>query len=203
MEIIDIIRSVPFEFQIGDPTLWGWLTVLAYVATAVLCLVCAVRAPAIFGSQNLRLHQLIWGGLAAGLIFLGINKQLDLQTWFTTAVKYVAYEQGWYAVGQRAQVLFIIGLGVLFLLSGLAIAWMIRKSWRRYWILLFGGIFIARFVIVRAASFYGVYLPELSRFTGGIRVNGLLEFAGALVISFAAWRNLQFAKTQQSTQVAS
>jgi hypothetical protein len=203
MEIFRIILSVPFEFKVGDPTFFGWLTVVVYLITAVLCAVCAVRAAAIFGEHNVRLHQLIWTGLAIGLAFLGINKQLDLQTWFTTAVKYVAYEQGWYAAGQRAQILFVFGLIAVSGIGGLIIAWTLRASWRQYWVLLFGALFIARFVIVRAASFYGVSLPELSQLTGGFRINWLLEVAGSAVISFAAWRNLQGAKIKPPTGAVS
>lgn len=195
VDVINIIRRIPFEPGIGDPTLFGWLTVAAYLAAAYVSVLCAVRAERIFGKAYLLQHRLIWGGLAVGLFFLGVNKQLDIQSWFTAVAKTIAYEQGWYEFGQQAQVLFIIGMVVASIIFAAGGAFFLRHVWRRYWILLIGLLFIARFIIVRAASFYGVQLPELSRFTGGIRVNWLLEISGAAVIFIAALLNLQYGKT--------
>jgi hypothetical protein len=73
--------------------------------------------------------------------------------------------------------------------------WTFRHVWRQYWLLGLGLLFIARFVIVRAATFYGVSLPELSRFTSGFRITWMLEFLGAVVIAMAAILNLRRAKT--------
>jgi hypothetical protein len=194
IEFFKIIQSVPFETNIGDPTLFGWLTVLAYLLAAGGCALCSIRAERIFGREHRLQHQLIWGVLAVGLLFLSINKQLDIQSWFTAVIKTIAYEQGWYEFGQRAQIIFIIGLIAISLTAIIIGAWFFRHVWRQYWLLGLGLLFIARFVIVRAATFYGVSLPELSRFTGGFRITWLLEFLGALVITMAAILNLRRAK---------
>lgn len=191
MELLKAISSVPWQPGIGDPTLFGWLTVLAYLAAAVTCGVCAWRAQHIFKPDPVWPHRLIWSGLAAALLFLGLNKQLDLQSWFTAVIKTIAYEQGWYAMGQRAQVLFIAALGVTSLGFLSVVGWKMRHLWRQYWLLLLGFVFIARFVIVRAAAFYGVPLPELSRFTGGFKITWLLELLGACCIALAAAFNLR------------
>lgn len=178
----------------GDSSIFGWLTVVVYLTAAVACLACAWQARRIFGAAHVGKHRLVWGALAFGLLFLGVNKQLDLQSWFTAVVKTVAYEQGWYAAGQRAQVFFIVGLIVASVTVAAGAAWTLRRVWRHYWLLLLGFLFLARFIIVRAATFYGVALPELSRFTGGVRVTGLLEMAGAALIAVAAALNLRRAK---------
>ena len=44
MNLIDIIRSVNFTFGIGDPTFFGWLTVVAYLGAAGLAAANAWRA---------------------------------------------------------------------------------------------------------------------------------------------------------------
>jgi hypothetical protein len=194
MEILRIIFSTPFRPHIGDPTLLGWLTVLAYLIAAALSLACVWQAERIFGQNHLWQHRLIWGGLAAGLLFLGVNKQLDIQSWFTAVAKAIAYEQGWYDMGQRAQVLFIAGMGIVSLGVLVVSAWFLRHVWRQYWLLGLGVLFLARFVIVRAASFYGVSLPELSRYTGGFRINWLLEIIAASVMALAAALNLRRAR---------
>jgi hypothetical protein len=55
---------------------------------------------------------------------------------------------------------------------------------------LFGGAALGRFVVVRAATSNGVQLSELSRLTGGIRINWLLELIAVCIIVIAALANL-------------
>jgi len=166
------------------------------MVAALASFICAWRSQDIFGTNNLWEHRLVWGGLAFGLLFLGINKQLDLQSLFTAVVKIVAYEQGWYAIGQRAQVYFILVMGLVSLVLLASLAWQMRHQWRRYWLILLGLLFLARFIIVRAASFYAVPLPELSRLTGGIKVTWLLEILGSFLIAVAAIYNIRFKNTR-------
>ena len=192
---MEILSPGLIRKMINSATLLAWLTVLAYLIAAALSLACAWRADRIFGPAHLWQHRLIWAGMAAGLFFLGVNKQLDIQSWFTAVAKAIAYEQGWYDMGQRAQILFIAGLGLISLIMLVVGAWFLRHVWRQYWLLGLGVLFVARFVVVRAASFYGVSLPELSRFTGGFRINWLLEIIGASVIALAAALNLRRGRT--------
>ncbi len=191
MSIIEIILSNPLPLEIGDPTPLAWATVAMYLIATVLCFACAWKADRIFQDAYTWLHRLIWTGLGFGLTFLGINKQLDWQTWFTTTIKWIAWEQGWYEAGQKAQILFILGLIVVSGIAFLVAAFFLRHVWRHYWLLLFGALFIARFVITRAAGFYGVSLPELSQFTGGFRIMWAMEFVGASIMALAAANNLR------------
>lgn len=178
-------------YQIGgDPTLSGWLTAFAFVGAAALCALVAWQAERIFLGRRVSYHRLVWVVFSFGLLFLGINKQLDLQTTFTQFLKEIAWRQGWYAFGQQLQVLFIAGMIIVGLGFLVGLGWILRHSWKRYWILLLGLLFITRFVIVRAAGFYGVYLPPLSQFTSGIRLNWLLEPSAALLFALAAAYNL-------------
>lgn len=174
----------------ADPTLFGWFTVVAYFVAAGLSAACAWQAERIFSDGHSRQHRLIWSVLALGLLFLGINKQLDLQTPFIALAKRIAYAGGWYDLGQRAQVLFITAMiaASLLLLGWLVIR--MRHLWRSYWLLLLGLLALGRFIVVRAATFFGVPLPDLSRFTGGVRINCLLEVLGAALIALAALLNL-------------
>ncbi len=161
-----------------------------YLAAAGLSAACAWQADRIFADGHARQHRLIWGALSLGLLFLGINKQLDLQTPFIALAKRIAYAGGWYDLGQRAQMLFI---AVMIAASLLLLGWLavrMRHLWRSYGLLLLGLLALARFVVVRAATFFGVPLPELSRFTGGLRINWLLEALGAALIALAALLNL-------------
>jgi len=64
---------------IGDPSLMGWFTVFAYFFTAYKSRGAArVLRSSLLGSRE----TVLWFGLALLLMFLGINKQLDLQSFF-------------------------------------------------------------------------------------------------------------------------
>ena len=178
------------QFSTDDTSLIGILTVVAYLTAAILCGLLAFRAARVFQDAYTRQHRLIWGLLSLVMLFLGINKELDLQTWFTNTIKELAWMGGWYEVGQTMQVWFIGGLALVGSIVGVGMLWYMRHVWRHYWLLSLGILFIARFVVVRAAGFYGVEIPRLSQFTGGIQINWLLELLGASVIALAAGINL-------------
>lgn len=178
------------QIATDDSSLLAWLTVVAYLIAAALCEIVSVRAEYIFRDAYIRQHRLIWGLLSLVMLFLGINKELDLQTWFTNIIKELAWNGGWYEAGRAMQGVFIGGLALVGLVVGLGMLWYMRRVWRHYWLLSLGVLFLARFVVVRAAGFYGVELPRLSEFTGGFQINWLLEFLGASVIAVAAGINL-------------
>lgn len=189
MAVLDVLYKLDWRPGIGDPTLLGWLTTVAYLVASALCLLCAVRVGRIFSDRSARPHRLVWGGLAAVLLFLGVNKQLDLQSVFTATIREIAFAGGWYGIGQKLQAIFIFLLVVAALLGLICLAWTMRRNWRQYWLLIVGLLFLARFVIVRAATFYDVHLPQLSRLAEGFRINPYLELAGLATIGLAAFRN--------------
>ena len=119
-----------------------------------------------------------------------------------STVRAAAEAQGWYEMRHVVQASFILGIN----LTGLALlawmAWSLRKTWRQYWLVLAGLLFLFRFILVRAAIFNHVSMPQLSRFTGGFRINGFLEILGALAIAVAALVNL-YRSSRRSTQAGS
>jgi len=198
MNFFDVIRQIGWHPGVGDPTPAGWLSAAALLAAAVLCGLCARHADKIF-SEHPEQHRLMWGMLAAALLFLSVNKQLDLQTWFTAVGRQVAYRWGWYEARQAVQVVFIVTFALLSVALVAALAWRTRRTWRQYWLLWLGMAFLARFILVRAAAFWDVPLPALARYTGGLRINILLETGGAGLIAVAAWRNLRSGTNKASS----
>ena len=73
---------------IGDPTAIGWITVAGYVLAAGLAWrnVVAARRTAVPAG--------FWIALGALVVALGINKQLDLQTWFAQTGRDLSLAQG-------------------------------------------------------------------------------------------------------------
>jgi hypothetical protein len=123
------VTTLNGEWQpgIGDPTFVGWFTVFAYLATCVLCILCAKETFRIPDRYQFHDYHWFWWGLALLFLLLGINKQLDLQTWFTITAKKFALTGGWYGDRRLFQGLFI-GWLIFGLLAFLA--W-VKKYFRR------------------------------------------------------------------------
>ncbi len=162
---------------IGDPTPMGWITVVAYGLTTWLCWRCArMLKPSVF-----------WWGVTVALCLLGVNKQLDLQTWFTEVGRDMAKQDGWYERRHDIQTAFIFSVAVCF--SGLAasVAWGLQGHWRTYFRVWFGMALLMFFILVRAASFHHVDRWLMSGI-GGLRLNWVFELGGLALIASGAWR---------------
>jgi hypothetical protein len=183
MAILDDGRWHP---GIGDPTVIGWVTVVAYGAAALVCYLCqrdAQRGP----------HHRFWLGMTLIMLALGVNKQLDLQTWFTEVGRDLAIEQGWWENRRTVQ---------FYLIAALIVAALVSSGWIRSFtkaldncarLAATGLLLLFVFVVIRAASFHhideflGMKLQELS-------FNALLELSGigmVLFFAFAKARSLR------------
>ena len=92
-----------WSLKIGDPTVVGWLTVALYAVCAVLGFMTLMRV------KDTR-ERIFWGLVALAMLFLGVNKQLDLQSMLTAAGRCLSQLQGWYEERRVFQRDFIIGL---------------------------------------------------------------------------------------------
>lgn len=165
---------------IGDPTIMGWLTVLGYFITAILCFKC--------GQKKKNSHW-IWWALSLLLLILGINKQLDLQSWFTIMGKKIAIKQGWYEKRRFVQRDFIIGLVAISSASFMFIMQWMGTKVKQFILPLLGLIFLLVFIIIRATSFHHVD-RLLGWELGGIRLNWILELGGISCLAIAAIKEI-------------
>lgn len=174
---------------IGDPTIGGWITVFAYFGAALL----AYRALRLHGrnvesttgSMDQRFLVRFWLLVTGALVFLGANKQLDLQSWFTEIGRDLARAQGWYEERRAVQGLFVAALAFLGLTSVAALAIMLRHLIRHVGGALFGLGFLVTFVAIRAASFH--HVDQLLK-SGVVRLNWVFELGGIACVAFSAWR---------------
>jgi hypothetical protein len=176
---------------IGDPSIGGWATVAAYFACAVLC----VRACRRTDIPRIRWF---WISAVVALVLLGINKQLDLQTWFTELGRRAAVAGGWYeqrAIVQQAFIALvgILGAGALLIASAL-----LRAHLAQVWLALVGGGFLAAFVLIRAMSFHHVDRLLGATFAG-LPLNWLLELGGILAVALAALQTSASATIKRAT----
>lgn len=185
--------DVRWEPRIGDPTLMGWLTVAAYFAAAVLCAVTARTLRARLAPRELARQHLVWWATALLLVALGINKELDLQSWFTAVGRAIARRDGWIDRRRTVQAVFIAAFVTASLAATAAAAWRIRRSWREYGPLLLGLGCTLTFIVVRAASFHH-FETFLDRRVAGARLNWVFELTGIGLVSLAAAARLRHAR---------
>lgn len=166
---------------IGDPSLMGWITVGAYVLAALLA------ARNVAAARRAAAPTTFWWVLLALLLLLGVNKQLDLQTWLGETGRDIARAQGWYEARRGVQAVFVV------LLCGGAATLLVaaRRYWGAHWAeyrWVFGGLLlVAVFVVIRAASFH--HTDELIGFSLGTTTAGrALEVAGVVLIAWACMR---------------
>jgi hypothetical protein len=174
---------------IGDPTFLGWFTVAAYaVALHYTWFAIAttrqsareLEARGLPAHRSERAVARFWLAVFALLFFLGINKQLDLQTWLTEALRDLSQREGWFEHRRMWQARFIKGMLLAGLASVALCAYFLRHVLGRIRDTLVGLTVLGSFVLVRAAYFNHV----LRR---GGRVHWMLELAGIALLTRAAY----------------
>jgi hypothetical protein len=180
---------------IGDPTVMGWVTVVAYAA-AVFFAFQAFRAAQLGAKQlaqispeeasNQRALTKLWLLVTIAMLLLGLNKQLDLQTLFTEILRDAAHAQGWYNERRTYQVAFILVILLVGTAGTAALAYALRRVLKRVVGAVAGLGLIASFVVVRAASFHHV---DILLGSGPVRLNWILEIGGISMIALSAYRS--------------
>lgn len=178
--------------RLGDPSLMGWVTVGVYLFAAGAAAAMAARGR--FPDRTAPRERAFWSMAAVLLVLLGINKQLDLQSFITAAGRCDALAQGWYEDRRAIQQMFIlvvIGVGTAGLI---AIGLLLRGTLARTGIALLGLGFVTVFVVTRAASFHHMD-ALINIWVGGVRINWALELFGPLLVIAAALRGFAPGRT--------
>jgi uncharacterized protein (DUF983 family) len=170
---------------IGDPSIFGWLTVLVYLTAVYCCFRQADKVKKLGGDTK------FWFILAIFLFLLAINKQLDLQSWFTQTMKDSAIANGWYAYRGLVQAAFISIIGICMVVALVGLRLYLVNSWRHYLLTWIGIILLSSFILMRAASFHHfdifINYPIL-----GLKINVILEIGAVLLIILGTIFNKKF-----------
>ncbi|PSB02053.1 hypothetical protein C7B64_15150 [Merismopedia glauca CCAP 1448/3] len=205
-KILAVVVDRTWQPGIGDPTLIGWFTVVAYFVTAVLCVLCAKQAAIVPKRYNLdnddlddifipRKHsstlRWLWWSLGVVLLFLAINKQLDLQTWLTYTARDLAKSEGWYEQRRMYQLAFIIAIATTIFLFLAIVAVAIKDYWHQVWLAIVGLGLLGSFIVIRAVSFHHIDVL-LGFVVGGVKLNAFLELGGISCITISTLKYLRW-----------
>lgn len=182
---VAVIEDGHWRPGIGDPTVAGWATVIAYVAACALCIWTATKAPTSLAPIDISKHRMFWGALSLIMLLLALNKQLDVQLWFWLTGRNMIKANGWY---QQRRVLQLGWIAAIALVAGAGLAyftWLTRGQSRQRLLALVGVVFTTCFVLVRAGSLHHVD-SVLGWRVGGLRMNTILENGGILLVLVGA-----------------
>ena len=171
---------------IGDPTVFGWLTVLVYFAAVARCITKSKESKFFGGNYQ------FWLYLAALLFLLGTNKQLDLHRWFTEIMRDRAQTYGWYDYRQSVLIGCISLLGFGILLTMIRFRLYLANSWRNYKITWLGIIVLLVLVLIQTSP--SVYADILIKqhtfgFSVGLSMSAVLEISALLLIIIGTYFN--------------
>ncbi|MCX7013912.1 MAG: hypothetical protein NTW86_15395 [Candidatus Sumerlaeota bacterium] len=178
-----MMRAVGWRPEIGDPTLTGWVVTVCYLATAV---VCARLAWTGWKRRLLPARSILFWVMVSGfLLFLGINKQLDLQTALTLAGRRIALRDGWYGERRIVENGFVAALAVGEACGLAAFLWLFRRLWREICHAVLGVAILFLFILLRADGWEPSQslAPVIER---GHRLGWILELTGIALIAYSA-----------------
>ncbi len=179
---LGIIVNGHWQPGIGDPTLIGWLTTALYFIATGLCGIYAWRANTFIISSRFR-HRLFWWSLFAFMLFLAINKQLDIQSWLMLTGRHIARAQGWYSYRETVRMWFITGVAISGFVLLISLGWIFRYVLRDYGLTLTGIMLIIIYIIIRAGAHH---IQIIGWDPGEARFNWILEIGGIILVGLSA-----------------
>jgi hypothetical protein len=168
-----------WHFQLDNPNFLGWSVVTAYLLAAICCGRVAWKGDK--SADETR----VWWILSGLLVFLGVNKQLNLQTLMLDIGRHIAWSQGWFGERRHVQAIFAaafaaVGLILLGLFMVLA-----RRFIRNNRLAFAGMIVILFFVVLRSSTINHIH--EIVGFDPRDEYWAwVLELTGSFLIAWSA-----------------
>lgn len=198
--ILAILEKNGWRLCIGDPYPIGWIIFAAYLIASVLCFYVGNSISKSNSINKEKRDIIFWYGLSILLFFLGINKQLDLQTLFTASGRAIAHSQGWYTIRREVQKIFIIGFTFISLFSLIGIGIFFKKQVLKNYYIIIGAIVIVFYVIIRASTFNHIeFIPSGLHTIFSIHTKYIIELLGLLFILYGAIKKLKEIKIKRIT----
>ncbi len=175
----------------GDKNAAGWVITISYAIGFILCLAAGIVDYKRKNPGRSARFRGPWLVIAALLLLLGINKQLDLQTLFLLLGKSMALKEGWYNRRYYVQALFVMILVAICILLFIYAIRRMRGRWKKYGLPFFGAVFLVVFVLARAASMNHLSMRLVYSYRIRYLIRSGVELAGILIISFSALQSFR------------
>lgn len=167
---------------LGDPS-WGGLGLTALYVLASLLFLRTILAR----DGWLPRERLMWVVCTLAVMFLAVNKQLDLQQTVVWVGRCVAKREGWF--DQRLVFQRSFGMAVLALMAAgiLALGWASRAVLKPNWPLILGMVLMTGFVMLQVTRFEQLS-GGLAQAVVSLRLHRILEGTALCVLIWSALR---------------
>ncbi len=167
----------------GDPTVMGWLVTVVYLGAAGLCL-SNVRGRR--KNTHAVSYRWFWWCMGLSMLFLGINKQLDLQMLLADVGRTYAQTMGWYRTRKPVQIRAVALAASLSLGLLATVQFQLRRAPRSIGSALGGLLLLVGLVSVHLVSLHRLE-HILRRPILGLSLGTCTEIAAALGVAVSAW----------------
>ena len=173
-----------WKLGVGDPSYEGWAICILYLLASVMSW---------FRCRSFREsdpdYSRLWIFISGGLLFLGINKQLDLQTIISDIGRWIATELSLMEQRHIFKIVFmllllIIGLWFLFRFKAKII-----KMFHKEKFTVLGLALLMAFIFLRATSFH-ILSDEVNEILNSFRFFLIFELMALMVIIFSLLENI-------------
>lgn len=199
-----ILAEVP-RWQPGfhDPTAMAWFLVVAYLGVAIACWMAGRRM-----GERRPVDRRLWSALGLFLLFLAINKQLDLHALGFDLVSDVARELGWYEQRWAVANWGMLGAGILAAVAGMAVVRVFRVGRERLRLAMIASFLLLLTLMGQSLSANPLGLWMQSGLFGApletwwrIEVSEVFEIGFLGVIGFAAANALMHAEAEPQPEL--
>lgn len=142
-----------WQLGFGDPTLAGWLITLSYLIAFGICIQVVSAHNNIFARKRSK-QRLLWVIISLLMLFLALNKQLDLQTLLTDIGKSIFEKSALHEDRRKYQTLFVLSVASIFVIAIFAIFIELLTVLKKHLLAIAGLGLIALFILYRAASIH-------------------------------------------------
>jgi len=144
-------------------------------------------------------HRLVWSIVAATMLLLGINKQLDLQLLAWLVGRSWIRSAGWQEYRHAIQIGSMLVM-TCFAGTGLAyFTWLSRGTYRYRKLAIAGVILTSLFVFIRAISFHGLD-TMLGWNIAGLTLSTVIENVGILLVIIGAIQSIRATQNQLTSE---
>jgi hypothetical protein len=170
----------------GDPTVIGWAITILFGVGAMVCLYCTGYMDSRRSVPINGIYAWFWWIMVGLMVFMGINKQLDLQLMLADIGRAFTKQQGWY--GQRVPVqIRVLAVGACVCLACLqGVGYRLKRAPKSTWFALAGIILLGLNVVIHLVSLHPIE-HILGMSLAGLSLGDAIEISSILWISVSAW----------------
>ena len=182
-----VIETHRWHLQANDNSTGGWLAFCLYLVLSILCWREVAKQYSATGVADRALSPRFWLCFSLGVTALGINKQLDLQTWLIQFGRGIAESQGVIEYRRLVQALFVALAAIATAFAASYLWRLARRATNPERLVIIGTTALLGFVLLRVASMNNI--DPIGRGINLHRPILALEVATLTILCVAVWRN--------------